>query len=1409
MKVENSRERIRAVFLAALMILSVSVGTVAFAGTATADAANIAVDGKSSVLIQPGTSVTVTADDGGTDDGSTVYAILDTTNIGKYDSGGDKLVSASSSDGVEVTIGSFDTSGLSDGSYDVYVVEADSEPTDGSTLTGDASLNGAVEIDGTPPSVTTDLSDGQVLSSTVDLSTKFAVSNNDGNSITYEYSTNGGSSWTTIGSPSSFDTSEAGDGDVVLKASSTDDADNTGSAEQSVVVDNVAPSVSTSLSSGAELSGSVDLSSKFSVQNDDETGLAYEYSTNDGSSWQSVSGSSLGTNGFDDGALDLRATATDKAGNSDSASKTVQVNNQKLEVTTSLSSGAELSGTVELSTKFSIQNDDGTGLTYEYSTDGGDAWQAVGGSSFDTTTVADGEIVLKASSTDAAGNSDSASQTVAINNQQLDVSTSLQSGDVLSGTPDLTEHFTVSNNDGNQVTYEYSTNGGDSWQAVGGSSFDTTTVADGEIVLKASSTDAAGNSDSVQQAVQINNQKLSVTTSLSSGAELSGPVDLSTKFTVSNNDGEAVTYEYSTNGGDSWQSVEGSSFDRTTVADGEVVLKASSTDAAGNADSAQQAVQINNQKLSVTTSLSSGAELSGSVDLSTKFTVSNNDGNQITYEYSTDGGSSWQAVGGSSFDTTTVSDGELLVKASSTDAAGNDDSAQQTVVVDNQNPKVATSLQSGAELSGTVDLTEHFTVQNDDGNAVTYEYSTDGSTWETVGSPGSFDTTGFDDGALDLKASVTDSAGNSDSASQTVQVNNQKISVSTSLSSGAELSSTVDLSTKFSVQNDDGTGLTYEYSTNGGDSWQSVGSSSFDTNNVDDGDLLVKASSTDAAGNDDSAQQTVAVNNQQLVVTTSLESSDVLSKTIDLTKHFTVSNNDGETVSYEYSTDGGSSWQAVGGSSFDTTTVADGEVVLKASSTDAAGNADSAQQTVTVDNQDPTVTTSLTAGQELTGTVTLPNYFTIKNNDDNEITYKYSTNGGDSWTAIDSPSSFDTSTFDEGALLVGAKTTDDGGDLGTVEKNIQINNEQLGVSTSLTTGQELAGAVDLTKSFTVSNNDGKTVTYEYSTDGGSSWTTVRSSESFDTTALDEESLLVKASSTDAAGNADSAQQSVVVDNRDPTLSNAWISSAGNTGTEVTLMFSEPVDISGVSASEVEIGSTTADSIVSGVGGSSTSLTVKLDSQLQTGTKPKASISGDYAETTGDTKLSSETVVHTVRLQLDEGTNFVSIPAASGLVNLDDIDTSNVKHVVMYEKTQAGDSWRFHTFDGNSKNDDFQKLKGGQGYVFVMESADTIDVNVDNVPAGTAPTEEDLREGWNLVGHWQEGSQDATKALSSLNSGTLGDSVHRVYGQAAGASDFTYTSVQFASSSDDELSPGEAYWIFVKDDEVYTEAGYAN
>ncbi|UPW00042.1 hypothetical protein M0R88_16200 [Halorussus gelatinilyticus] len=258
-----------------------------------------------------------------------------------------------------------------------------------------------------------------------------------------------------------------------------------------------------------------------------------------------------------------------------------------------------------------------------------------------------------------------------------------------------------------------------------------------------------------------------------------------------------------------------------------------------------------------------------------------------------------------------------------------------------------------------------------------------------------------------------------------------------------------------------------------------------------------------------------------------------------------------------------------------------------------------------------------------------------------------------------------------------------------------------------------------------------------------------------------------------------------------------------------ITFNEQVDISTISASDVQIAGSTVDSIVAGNAGGSTSLTVKVNSELQTATKPKVAISGGYTETTGDTKVSGDTVVHTARLDLSQGENFVSVPAAAGALDVSNLDSSNIEQIITYEKSADGSNWQFHSFDGNSKNDDFDYLEGGQGYIFVMSSDDTVDVNVQNVPASVAPGEESLEEGWNLIGHWQEGSQNANTALSSLNSGTIGDTVHQMYEQSDGSNGFSYTSVDFSSSTTDKLSPGEAYWIFVKDDEVYTEAGYAS
>ena len=65
------------------------------------------------------------------------------------------------------------------------------------------------------------------------------------------------------------------------------------------------------------------------------------------------------------------------------------------------------------------------------------------------------------------------------------------------------------------------------------------------------------------------------------------------------------------------------------------------------------------------------------------------------------------------------------------------------------------------------DLTQDSTVENAD--TTTYEYSTaSGSNWNTISDETTWNTTGLDDGDVDVRITAKDDQGNSDTAETTV-----------------------------------------------------------------------------------------------------------------------------------------------------------------------------------------------------------------------------------------------------------------------------------------------------------------------------------------------------------------------------------------------------------------------------------------------------------------------------------------------------------------------------------------------------------------------------------------------------------------------------------------------------------------
>src|SRR5205085_621971 len=144
----------------------------------------------------------------------------------------------------------------------------------------------------------------------------------------------------------------------------------------------------------------------------------------------------------------------------------------------------------------------------------------------------------------------------------------------------------------------------------------------------------------------------------------------------------------------------------------------------------------------------------------------------VTYEYSTNGGSTW-ANTGATLNTASMPDGNLMLHVIVTDHAGNTTtSAPVGDTIDNTKPVTTDDAPSGWQAS---DVTVHLTATDAGSGVNVTEYSVDGgpytvgsTTWTTIGTdttgPAPYTvnwaTTAVPDGHYDLQILVTDNANN-------------------------------------------------------------------------------------------------------------------------------------------------------------------------------------------------------------------------------------------------------------------------------------------------------------------------------------------------------------------------------------------------------------------------------------------------------------------------------------------------------------------------------------------------------------------------------------------------------------------------------------------------------------------------
>ena len=325
---------------------------------------------------------------------------------------------------------------------------------------------------------------------------------------------------------------------------------------------------------------------------------------------------------------------------------------------------------------------------------------------WDTTPLSDGAYDLRAVTTDAAGNTfTSGIRTVNVDHTgptatQDDPGANLSASVNLTGSASDPAGVT-------QVVFQRSPAGAGTWTPVGtdmsspySTSFDTTAVADGLYDLRVVATDSVGNTTN---SALVSNRRVDNTVPTATqddpGANLRATVTIAGSAADAGGSGIAqVVFQRSPAGAGTWTAIGtdtsapySTSFDTTAVADGLYDLRAVATDNAGNVTNSAPVAnrRVDNTPPSATMN-DPGADLGGTVSLTSATSDGGSGINTITYQYSLAGQNTWTSTP-ASWDTTLIGDGLYDLQVIATDNAGNSTTSAPVVNrrVDNGAPTVS------------------------------------------------------------------------------------------------------------------------------------------------------------------------------------------------------------------------------------------------------------------------------------------------------------------------------------------------------------------------------------------------------------------------------------------------------------------------------------------------------------------------------------------------------------------------------------------------------------------------------------------------------------------------------------------------------------------------------------------------
>ncbi|HXY84198.1 MAG TPA: Ig-like domain-containing protein [Gaiellaceae bacterium] len=1110
----------------------------------------------------------------------------------------------------------WDTTSVADGLYDLRVVATD--------VAGNTTISAPVttRVDNTPPSLFfTSPASNAVVSGTVALTATASDAAPASPTVTFEYKLHSAPASAYASTPASWNTLTlpAGDGVYDLRATATDDAGNVTRVENtSIVVDNAPPTVAITAPPAA-INGSVPSPTPFSANaSDSGSGVAQvEFFDCSDTSTDCSTGTwnSLGTvaapgpytvnwNVPSDGNHALRAVATDNAGHTASAIRNVDIDRTPPD-TTITSHPADPSSATPTFTFDSTE----PGSTFECRVDGG-AWAACT-SPKTFAGLTDNLHTVDVRAIDPAGNVDPTPATWTWHRDTTAPTATMDDpGRNVRGTVTLTASGSDPTSNGYasgiaSVEYDYSADG-TTWAPIGTLTsppfglinWATSGIADGVYELRVVVTDVAGNTTISTPVTNVRIDNTPPTTSQDDpGPYLHGTETITGSAADTGSGVDHVDFQIAPAGSGSWTTYATDttapysvSLDTTALADGHYDFQTVAYDAAGNqATSTPVTDRLIDNTPPTATMTSPGPYARGTISLSSTTDDpggANASGLASTsYEYSTNGGTSWTPTG-SSLNTTTLPDGNVELRVTATDHAGNSTtSTPVTTLVDNTKPVTTDDAPSGWQSTAVV---VHLTATDAGSGVNVTEYSVDGGpfvTGTTVTIPAPAD--GSNDGTHTIAYFSADNAGNIEQVKSTQVLIDATPPVCPSCSAADYLRGTVTLNASPS---DSGAGIqsvTFQYSPAGADTWTTIGTDStgpapyhvdWDTTSVPDGHYDLQILVTDNANNTtatdlpdkvvDNTAPNVAVIGAPTEGATVSGNVDIAASAADATSPI---------ASVQFFVRGvsvGTDTTAPYDLTWNSTAVSDGPAQIYAVVTDMAGNSTTSPiRTITVDNHAPSPTLA-DPGQNVEGTITLN---ATSDPDTAQVDFEVRPAGGSTWsifgtdTSAPYSASLDTTTLADGLYDFRVEATDGSGNNGTsaIRANVRVDNTApTGSLTAPTAGATVGGSsVNLAATVSDSGSGVASVRYEERPTGGASFAPITTSTSapfggsWDTSGLASGSYDLRIVVTDRAGNTftgspvtvtvDAAAPTVVLQDPGSTLSGTVNLNATVTGSGAT------------------------------------------------------------------------------------------------------------------------------------------------------------------------------------------------------------------------------------------------------------------